>query len=316
MSYKKRLLDRYLKGKATQEEVKIVEKWLASFEDFSSYELSNVSEYERERIKERILANSLSKSARFSSPLFIAAVVTLALVFASALYWIPRNLSTQPDMLIKSTSDYRAKVTLSDGSNVWLNRNSILTYPETFTDTTRTVYLQGEAFFQVKRDERLPFIVVSHEVSTRVLGTSFNVDAYTNTQEVKVSVNTGKVEVSSIASKAPKILAELTKNMELVYNTTTQKSIVASSTTTSKNEWRKKQLVFVNTPLSQIIVTLENWYQVKINLKSSKLGKCTFTASFESDTSLADLLNMLSIASDLNYVKQGSTIVIDGNACN
>ena len=315
MSSKKQLLDRYLKGKATQEEVRTVEEWLASFENFSSYELSSVSEYERKQIKQRILANTLSKSYRFSSPLLIAAVVALALVFGGALFWLSKSGSTQQEMLVKSTSDYRAKITLSDGSRVWLNKNSTFTYPKTFTDTTRTVYLEGEAFFQISRDEHLPFIVVSEGVSTRVLGTSFNVNAYAHSQEVKVSVSTGKVAVSSTASEGPQLLAQLTANMELVYNATTLQTEVSSSVATATDAWRNKQLIFVNTPLSQIIETLENWYQVSIKLKSTNLGKCTFTANFESDTSLTDLLNMLSIASDLHYVKEGNTIIIDGNAC-
>src|SRR5690606_1488289 len=111
------------------------------------------------------------------------------------------------------------RITLSDGSQVWLNESSTIRYPEHFEKDKREVLLSGEACFDVGPDKKRPFVVKTSKVTTRVLGTSFNVNAYQKEPQTKVTVETGRVAVSLAGDqKEQREVAQLTPQQELVVN--------------------------------------------------------------------------------------------------
>ena len=207
-------------------------------------------------------------------------------------------------------------VELSDGTQVWLNKNSKLEYPKVFDGDERMVYLQGEAFFEVVPNPEKPFIVKSDKVSTRVLGTSFDVKAYKGDETASVSVATGKVEVSKEIEKGSPIrITQLTPQQELVINTEKDETYIDIVSTYDIGAWRKDQLVFRNNTYSEVIARLEEHYGVKITLTDKNLNNCRVMANFNEGATLKDVLKLLSISNSFRYNVVGNQVTIRGGAC-
>lgn len=172
----------------------------------------------------------------------------------------------------------RAKITLSDGTQIWLNAASTLKYPTKFKGTIREVYLSGEAFFDVANDKVHPFIIHTDKMDTKVVGTSFNVQAYPDQLKQEVTVLTGKVNVKSTVTD------------ENVYVTPGQKVVLKTHNNklhayngVSKNTvslWRKNILVFDETPLPEVIATLNRNYNVAIKVENKNLNNLKISAYF------------------------------------
>ncbi|ABQ06268.1 FecR family protein [Flavobacterium johnsoniae] len=173
----------------------------------------------------------------------------------------------------------RAKVTLSDGTQIWLNAGSFLKYPKEFKGNTREVYLTGEAFFDVAKDKKHPFIIHTDKMDTKVLGTSFNVQAYPDQTTQEVSVLTGRVNVKSTVTE------------ENVYVTPGQKVVFKSKNNKLQafkdipvntiSLWRKNIMVFEETPLPEVIATINRNYNVAIEIKNKNLNALKINAYFK-----------------------------------
>lgn len=173
----------------------------------------------------------------------------------------------------------RAKVTLSDGTQIWLNAGSFLKYPKEFKGDTREVYLTGEAFFDVAKDKKHPFIIHTDKMDTKVLGTSFNVQAYPDQTTQEVSVLTGRVNVKSTVTE------------ENVYVTPGQKVVFKSKNNKLQafkdipvntiSLWRKNIMVFEETPLPEVIATINRNYNVAIEIKNKNLNTLKINAYFK-----------------------------------
>ncbi len=207
-------------------------------------------------------------------------------------------------------------IELPDGTQVWLNKNSKLEYPKAFDGDERQVYLQGEAFFEVVPNPEKPFIVKSDRISTRVLGTSFDVRAYKSDETASVSVATGKVEVSKeIEEGSPIRITQLTPQQELVINTEKDETYIDIVSTFDIGAWRKDQLVFRNNTYSEVIARLEEHYGVTIALTDKNLNECRVMANFNQGATLKDVLKLLSISNSFRYKIEGSQVTIRGGAC-
>ncbi|TKT88950.1 FecR family protein [Dyadobacter frigoris] len=181
----------------------------------------------------------------------------------------------------------RKKVTLEDGSVIWLNAESKLTYPVSFQKNSREVSLEGEAYFEIVRDTERPFIIQSGKITTKVLGTSFNIKAYQADPAVSVTVMTGKVEVNS-----PESAIQIVRNQQVKYadgNIYKEVDIDAAA----QIAWRNGKLQFRNTLLSDVIKTLERNYPVKITYNTN-LSDCQVHADFDAVTPFENVMEMLS----------------------
>lgn len=207
-------------------------------------------------------------------------------------------------------------IELPDGTQVWLNKNSKIEYPKAFDGDERQVYLQGEAFFEVVPNPEKPFIVKSDKVSTRVLGTSFDVRAYKGDETASVSVATGKVEVSKEIEKGSPIrITQLTPQQELVINTEKDETYIDIVSTFDIGAWRKEQLVFRNNTYSEVIARLEEHFGVTIELTDKNLNDCRVMANFNQGATLKDVLKLLSISNSFRYKIEGTEVTIRGGAC-
>jgi ferric-dicitrate binding protein FerR (iron transport regulator) len=206
-------------------------------------------------------------------------------------------------------------IELPDGTQVWLNKNSKIEYPKVFDGDERQVYLQGEAFFEVVPNPEQPFIVMSDRISTRVLGTSFDVRAYQGDETASVSVATGKVEVSKeIEEGEPIRITQLTPEQELVINTEKDETYINIVSAANIAPWHLGQLVFRDNTYDEVMQALQERFGKKIEFKSS-IGKCRVMASFNSNASLNDVLKLLSMSNSFDYVIGRDTVTITGGTC-
>lgn len=336
------LIAKYLAGECSPEEKLAMEWWLEEYDNlllFRQIEAEWKQEKEPENDPAFNLESGLSKlHAKIAEQEYAAEeevperprffkinswLAAASILLATGLgYFLvnrqhdPRNTAHVAMETRTSGSKDIVSIELPDGTQVWLNKNSKIEYPKVFDGDERQVYLQGEAFFEVVPNPEKPFIVKSDRISTRVLGTSFDVRAYKGDETASVSVATGKVEVSKEIEKGSPIrITQLTPQQELVINTEKDETYIDIVSTFDIGAWRKDQLVFRNNTYSEVIARLEEHYGVSITLTDKNLNDCRVMANFNQGATLKDVLKLLSISNSFRYKIEGTEVTIRGGAC-
>lgn len=213
----------------------------------------------------------------------IAASILLAAILGTTGYIIGfRQLKpTVYSEVITNDKQVVNGIILPDGSVVTLNRNSKLTFPQSFSGNMREVSISGEAFFEVKPDPSNPFVITAGQAQIKVLGTSFNVCAYPDEERVDVVVETGKVQVTSVVkAQTPSynlILSPGEKGTVSNKDFSLEKSLNADRNISA---WRTHQFVFDQTPLSDVIAVLQKVYFANIQIVDPAINDLVLTASF------------------------------------
>lgn len=234
---------------------------------------------------------------------------SLALLATIAFLW--QNVATEADWEQFATVEGETRlVTLPDSSQVWLNSLSTLRYTSEFDVNHRVVYLDGEAFFEVKKAEGQRFTIFSGPAKTEVIGTSFNLRAYKG-DSVRVQVVTGRVAFSP-ANEDDAIFLEPGEEATITQDTEpARKQFI---TNPNFRAWQNKVLRFDNTSLTEIARQMEEQYDISVELAEPALANCRYTASFD-NASLKDVLTTLSVIGDLSYQQQGNRYVLSGPGC-
>lgn len=223
----------------------------------------------------------------------IAAILLLPLLGLSAyLYYQTNTLKSKSVGLLETTTAYgvRTKITLSDGSEVWLNSGSTLSYPERFTEDKRQVTLSGEAFFKVKSDKDHRFDVqTSDGITVSAYGTEFNIQAYAEEPEIKATLAEGHIQIDQINQPASQ---ELIPGEQAVYSRHTQQMQVQKANLLVETAWKDGKLVFRRTPMEEIAKQLSRHFNVNIQLQGKEIFDYTYSATFTTET-LAEILSLL-----------------------
>lgn len=261
------------------------------------------------KLNERINAYESSEKVKtiFWNRWNIAAAIILLIAAAFTLYrtGIDAYKADTKSLLTEFvTSSSPNAVTLSDGSHVTLNINSTLEYPEAFTGNSREVYLTGEGFFEIGKDSLKPFFIHAGNLTTRVVGTSFNIN--TAATGTVVSVATGSVRVYDGTQEM------LLKPYEKV--TYSQNTFTKESTDLSELAWHSRTLKFDDTPLDEVIKKLQQHYEVNIELKNDALKKCALTGTFTNET-LETVLQAIEYSLDIVAAKKNDLITLSGKGC-
>ncbi|MEG1545137.1 MAG: FecR domain-containing protein [Tannerellaceae bacterium] len=200
----------------------------------------------------------------------------------------------------------RASLTLSDGTKVWLNSQSKLTYPTRFSENDRNVKLEGEAFFEVTHNGRVPFIVHSSLMDIKVLGTRFNVKVYTN-EVAFVTLAEGKVEIATTDNENK---LTLKPHEQASYSKEGGLNLVKQVDTEAITSWTDGEMCFVNRRLDEIVKDLERHFEVKITIRDSRLAAELFSCRFKESTSINQVLNLLKETRNLDYSTNGNIILL------
>ena len=322
MKIDQNILDNFWQEKCSKDEVRMVLKWFNSIEseiyfgqhvdycwqnyqkikifkvvtnktyldilkNINSQSLSlidNNAKYNQSKIKLRII----TKIAAVILIIILASIVVKAIIHID----INRKIEAQKIEWKEKSTRPGQKLTLflSDGSKVILNAGSIIRYANIFNDSARTVFLQGEAFFDVAHDTLRPFSVVSGQVTTTALGTSFNIRNYHEEQKMEVSLQNGRVKIEN-------------KNERLVLDAGEGISIneagfskVYQYHPKEVMDWKNGIIHFKDANSNEIIKELERWYGVDIKLQT-KLNKKLYTGEFAN-------MNLEEVLQGLSYVKK------------
>lgn len=239
--------------------------------------------------------------------IWLAAASTVAVFLASG--WMATALRPDPEMLVRSNTWEKVNsLTLEDGTCLTLNRGAQLIYPERFTGRQREIFLSGEAYFDVAHDKSHPFIVRVGDLTIKVLGTKFNVEAYPDSETITTTLIEGSVEVKSQLSHRS---VRMVPNQQLAYNTRSgemQLSTLDESEETTR--WRDNVWVLHQTSFSQICERLERMFNVKIVILNDELVKKSFTGEFRYGDSLESILEVIRITTPFNYERNGDTLIL------
>ncbi|MBF4494171.1 FecR family protein [Flavobacterium sp. MR2016-29] len=272
-------------------------------------------------IKTKVIPISRKENSRKIRRALIAIAATVLIFFAvkNALVY---NQKTVPVITKGNETEevnpvlaYHGKqlIHLPDGSTILLNDNSSIEYNQNEFDTkTREVTLSGEAYFDIQRNEKKPFIVHTGKVRTQVLGTAFNIKAKSNTDEVEVTVERGKVQVGDLK----KVYGVITPNQQIKVNTNTLVYEQNQVNAVIVMEWKSKYLILDNINMEEAISLISQKYKVPITLSNEKIKNCRITASFLNDEDLDHILKVICsvIETEYRYTENGA-VVLKGNGC-
>lgn len=206
------------------------------------------------------------------------------------------------ELIVPRGGEYQ--IVLADGTRVWLNSATKLIFPQNFTGKERRVMLSGEAFFDVARDENKPFIVETSRMDVKVLGTRFNVNAYTDNEVVSTTLVDGSVEVASGTQKPITLVPG-----EQAYGEAgeLEKREVNIRLYTS---WIDGRFMFNNVELEEIAKQISRWYDVEIFFTNENVKRTRFTGGMVKFKPLDDLIRMIESTSPVRFSVKGKTIVI------
>ncbi|WPV00851.1 FecR family protein [Mucilaginibacter sp. cycad4] len=212
---------------------------------------------------------------------------------------------------ISNADGKHSKIQLPDSSVVYLGGGSKLKYAKNFDGEKRDVMLDGEAFFDVVHKAK-PFVVKSGDITTVVLGTSFNIKAYLAEHKVAVTVQSGKVGVMANGQGKPQMVKYLVKNEEISINTQNGIYTFNNIDASAVSSWINNEFVFYNTTYNEIAASLQHHYGVKIRFTEQDLGNVKLTAKLKGMT-LTDAMETLSALSGLGYTQKGDQLFISNN---
>lgn len=317
------MLMRYLQGDAADDERKLVNDWIAesesnqtyfeevkliweSSEEVNDFDAINVDE-EWDTFKAKTTDLSDDSSERKGNLSFLKIVASIVILLGVGMLF---NNYFNNEITLVAQAGAENKFVLPDQSTVWLNEGSELVYTKDFKGNVRESQLTGEAFFEVTKNPKKPFIVNTNNTETKVLGTSFNLKTNPTTKETEIVLVTGKVQFTSKNNKktlvpGDKIIAK--SDGELVKETNQDPNF---------STWKSGVLKFEETSLDKMAQDIEQFYNVKIVFENPQFGNCTLTSVFDNET-IEDVLETLVVLFDITYEKiDASRILIKGGNCN
>lgn len=310
---KQELLNKYIKGNATKEEEAEVVRWMEmdsrNMKEFLALrKLYDISIWQEDSFS--TIRNSKRRQWPVRRILFeftkIAAVFVLA-------FFLLKTVSVEEKKDVKMQTIYvpsgqRANLTLSDGTNVSLNANTTFTFPSDFSSDTREVTLNGEGYFNVKKDTEHPFIVKTQKYDVKVLGTEFNLMAYDDKSFFETSLICGSVEVYS-AKTEETVTLEPNTRVSLVGNKLQKKEILDFN----HFLWTSGIISFNDTAVQDMLNMLELYYDVKIIQNNKNLMTKKYTGKFRTKDGIEHVLKVLKLSNSFTYKKdeESNTIVIN-----
>lgn len=315
----------YLNGHCTPEKAEAIEQWIAAgpkneaeFQRIrliweSSGQEAIAPDPDLDQAWAKVSARALKEAKTRRLPVWwqrvAAAVVLLIIGYSSYL------LAQKPEMVTFSSAgrELPAQVELPDGTTVWLNHHSTITYPEAFSGKTRPVELVGEAYFEVERIVDQPFTISAAASEVKVLGTTFNVMAYPDSAYTRVDVSSGRVAFYPEKAISEQLI--LSANESAVYRKGEGRMEQLPEPDQNQTAWKEGKLRFSDRPVAFVIKNLETIYNVAIKLADPTAEQCILTAEMP----LNDLASSIDILQfTLNFeVEQvdDRTYVLRGGGC-
>jgi len=267
-----------------------------------------------EKLHDRIIAHEnvtepaetllkTQKSGIYFTPLRIAASLLSIMLIGASLIFITGKFRS--NTIVTSSVDRITNIKLPDGSSVYLNTDTKLSYSKKFNYTTREITLDGEAYFEVSPDKNKPFLIYADNACIRIVGTSFNVDTKGTDQQVEVYVSTGIVELSEAKNRDNGIV--LKPGYLGTLNQNGLKSIKADNE--NSIAWKTRNMNFKDTRLSEVAKVLNDVYQVNILFSEPDMDTTRITGMYQDDL-LDDVLNIICTQNHFTIEKSDNKIYL------
>jgi transmembrane sensor len=313
------LLPKVFTGEATPDEIQAVEEWRSASasnrDEYDSFaRLWNIAasaslpgdidlDAEWQKMESSITPVT-ERFSRYRAWLSIAA----SIVLLSALTFLGWKLST--NYSVKAPLTELSKTILPDGSVVFINAGSRITYTKGYGRVHRNLRLKGEAYFEIRKD-KVPFIIKAGEASVRVTGTKFNVRSYSDQAEIKVTVTEGKVKLyeSSLPGKEVTLIGGESGTFDKSSNT------LKKQVTKNLNDlaWKTRIMEFQNTPLKEVADILANTFHASLQVDAA-IQNCVLTVRFENQD-LDSVLSVLQSTLEVTITRKNGKIYITGKGC-
>lgn len=307
------LLEKYFKGACTAEEAAAVERYLSQ-ESTPALDawLMNTWQEAAQETETLTTVSSPKRIVKTHYRWYSAAAVILMLISAGTWLWQSQRkrqqlqiAAVQWDTIYNAGGNVRL-VSMPDGSRVWMNTNAVLTYNSDYNNKTRELWLKGEAYFEVTKDDGRPFSVHAGELATTALGTTFNIATGNKADgSIAVSLVTGKVAVRTAA-----FAYVLTPGQMLLYKKGAPPVPIARFNIPEVLDWKNGKLIFENTTLEDAFAKLQSRYNCRIVLENEQLAKRKVTGSFTASETLEQILSTLQYVHRFSYAKNGNNTYV------
>lgn len=283
---------------------------------FSSVSKEELNKYDVEvafaAFQQRVKDSRQDKASFLHRRLWHIAAAIAALIVVGFFSFKSGENNIETDMgniVVEAPQGCRTQITLPDGTIVWLNAGTKISYSQGFSLVNRNVSLVGEGYFEVAHNDRLPFSVMSDEVQVNVLGTKFNFRDYPMDTEATVSLSEGSV---SMCTKKDSFKEQILKPGErAIVDKRTGKIHVEEYEVSNSRQWISGKLIFDGEPLHEIVKTLERSYNVKIIIKGEHLKKLCFYGDFlRQEQSLGEVLEALAATGKLHYKREAQYFIL------
>jgi len=309
------LISNYLLGSISTEENSELNNWLNASIDNQRYFSEQKALWElfethkkMQKIDEqkafREISRQINKSPRigfFGYFQRAAAILLLPLIAVSGFYYNKQKVDhvqvAQVTNTVETPLGMRSSLILPDSTKVWLNAGSKISFPVVFSNEKRIVNLSGEAYFEVKKNKKWPFVVATKNVSVLVTGTTFNCNAYPENDQVQTVLVEGEVTIVNVSATALKSMSP----GELAIYSKKDGQITKKKTDLQKYiAWKNGKLMFRDDKMDKVVEKLERWYNVEFVISDKEISDYVYTATFV-DESLDQVLKMLSISAPIRY---------------
>lgn len=307
------LLHTFFEGKATPEEKEIVRVWLDESETHRK-ELFTEREFfdalilsdKKKSVRPNLSKKSLFRSTVVREVLKIASVIVITALIGSFIYIRKMDEISQAVHTVVVPEGQRANVRLSDGTNVWLNARSTMTYPAYFSGSVREIQLDGEAYLEVEGDIRQPFIVRTKHYDVKVLGTRFNIEAYADSDDFSTAVMEGSVKITTL--EKPDECVALSSNQKAVSeNGLLVVSLIADN---DIYRWREGLICFKDANFLDLTKQFEKNYGIRIVVENKGLGTKVFSGKFRVSDGIDNALRILQKEGDYTFERDKDDSVI------
>ncbi len=318
----KELTARFLDNRLSEDEITVFTNWInESYENrklFDQYnelwQLSNIAFNDGHfntdagwnSLQKEITKNSTNLNNKFSlvktHQLFIWKIASVAAMVVAVLFmglFYQKNVRSLKNQIvtIQSPRGEKSKVILSDGTVVWLNSESQLTWSNDFDSNTRYVTLTGEGYFDVAKDPNRPFIVKTKNADIKVFGTKFNVCAYSDEPFTEATLEEGKIGVYFKGKSEPVAVAP---GQRMVFDIISNEITLNQVNTDLYTSWKNNKLRFDNALFEDVVKKLERWYDVRIILDKNLKYSERYTMTIKTE-SLREVLNRLKITTPMSF---------------
>lgn len=316
---------KYMEGSASEEEMHKLLQWLeqnnlAEFEHIKNEWKANLEQAETplktlielDRFKSNMLKDDqlrIRKTSFLQNIYKYAAILFLFLAIGSVIFYpfiSDKNRELQYSTVFADNGQV-SKSMLPDGTMIWLNSGSSIKYNTNFGVDNRNVELEGQAFFDVTKNEKLPMIVSCDQINVKVLGTQFTAESYSESENINVVLVEGSVELR--AKNNRKAFAKMKPDQRLVYNKNDRKYEILKVETKNYTGWKEGVIQFYNQPLKKVVLKLCKRYNQEIVL-DKKLENYEVTFSIRNEE-LSDVMNLILAITPATAIQKNDTVYID-----